>query len=301
MEYFNAPAAPLRRSQVLLRRRPSAALYLALWGRKRRVLRDGRAYRDYFTMRMQFDTTNAERLLEPAGIRPPPGARLPRPALQLLRRQRMGPQAGLRPMNIVQSFRLSRDRSVTVANLVDELLRRNGDCEVSIEDDGPYHLARIARRRLRQWMRFSAAPSHCKPGQPVAIYRTNDRPCFHWFLAIIRAGGIAVPLNPHALAHRSPADSRRERHRILVTDKTVFERSIVSRSALDVRTWIQADGETETLAGFLRVRAKRMRRCRLPLSIRPQPSRSSTPLAQADFPRAPRFPAARCLARVLPP
>ncbi|HEX4322178.1 MAG TPA: SDR family oxidoreductase [Acidobacteriaceae bacterium] len=46
-------------------------LSLALWGRRRRVLRDGRAYRDYFTMRMQFDTANAERLLGPAGIRPP--------------------------------------------------------------------------------------------------------------------------------------------------------------------------------------------------------------------------------------
>jgi long-chain acyl-CoA synthetase len=47
-------------------------LFLALWGRKRRVLIDGRAYRDYFTMRMQFDTANAERLLGPAGIFPPP-------------------------------------------------------------------------------------------------------------------------------------------------------------------------------------------------------------------------------------
>jgi thioester reductase-like protein len=47
-------------------------LFATLWGRKRRVLRDGRAYRDYFTMRMQFDTANAERLLEPAGISPPP-------------------------------------------------------------------------------------------------------------------------------------------------------------------------------------------------------------------------------------
>jgi thioester reductase-like protein len=46
-------------------------LFMSLWGRKRRVLRDGRAYRDYFTMRMQFDTTNAERLLEPSGVRPP--------------------------------------------------------------------------------------------------------------------------------------------------------------------------------------------------------------------------------------
>jgi long-chain acyl-CoA synthetase len=47
-------------------------LFLFLWGRKRRVLRDGRAYRDYFSMRMQFDTANSERLLEPAGLCPPP-------------------------------------------------------------------------------------------------------------------------------------------------------------------------------------------------------------------------------------
>jgi long-chain acyl-CoA synthetase len=47
-------------------------LFLSLWGPKRRVLRDGRAYRDYFTMKMQFDTSNAERLLEPLGIHPPP-------------------------------------------------------------------------------------------------------------------------------------------------------------------------------------------------------------------------------------
>jgi long-chain acyl-CoA synthetase len=47
-------------------------LFLTLWGRRRRILRDGRAYRDYFTMRMQFDTTHAESLLGPAGIHPPP-------------------------------------------------------------------------------------------------------------------------------------------------------------------------------------------------------------------------------------
>ncbi len=47
-------------------------LFASLWGRKRRVLRDGRAYRDYFTMRMQFDTSNAERFLGPVGVNPPP-------------------------------------------------------------------------------------------------------------------------------------------------------------------------------------------------------------------------------------
>ena len=71
MEYFNAPQPryvdPRLFFGVL---RP--LLFASLWGRKRRVLRDGRAYRDYFTMRMQFDVSNAERLLQPAGVSPPP-------------------------------------------------------------------------------------------------------------------------------------------------------------------------------------------------------------------------------------
>jgi thioester reductase-like protein len=71
MEYFNAPEPryvdPRFFFAVL---RP--LLFMSLWGGKRRVLRDGRAYRDYFTMKMQFDTSNAERLLGPAGVCPPP-------------------------------------------------------------------------------------------------------------------------------------------------------------------------------------------------------------------------------------
>jgi long-chain acyl-CoA synthetase len=47
-------------------------LFLTLWGKKRRVLVSGRSYRDYFSMRMQFDTTNATRLLAPSGIHPLP-------------------------------------------------------------------------------------------------------------------------------------------------------------------------------------------------------------------------------------
>ncbi len=71
MEYFNGPEPryvdPRLFFAVL---RP--LLMVSLWGPKRRVLLDGRAYRNYFTMRMQFDTSNAERLLRPAGVRPPP-------------------------------------------------------------------------------------------------------------------------------------------------------------------------------------------------------------------------------------
>jgi len=71
MAYFNAPEPRYVDPKIFFAAvRP--ILFMALWGRKRRVLRDGRAYRDYFTMKMQFDTTNAERLLGPAGICPPP-------------------------------------------------------------------------------------------------------------------------------------------------------------------------------------------------------------------------------------
>jgi long-chain acyl-CoA synthetase len=70
-EYFNAPEARYVDPKLFFAAvRP--LLFMTLWGRKRRVLRDGRAYRDYFTMRMQFDTSNAERLLAPAGLCPPP-------------------------------------------------------------------------------------------------------------------------------------------------------------------------------------------------------------------------------------
>jgi acyl-CoA synthetase (AMP-forming)/AMP-acid ligase II len=164
-------------------------------------------------------------------------------------------------MNIFRRIRLSRDRSVTVANLVDELLRLHGDREVSVEDAGPRRMAELHSEicAIDAFLRNTVA---LKSGQPVAIYRTNDVQCFHWFLAIVRAGGVAVPLNPQltvAEVRRILATSGTE---ILVTDKAVFERNIQAqdahvldaqvRDALNVRTWIQVDAETETMPGFLR-------------------------------------------------
>jgi long-chain acyl-CoA synthetase len=155
-------------------------------------------------------------------------------------------------MNLIRRLQLARDRNVTVANLVDELLRRKGNCEVSVESGGPRHLADL-HARICGIDAFLRRTIGLRPGETVAIYRTNDPSCFHWFLAIIRAGGIAVPLNPMlslAEVHRILSDSGTE---ILVTDWAVFERNIVDRNALNVRTWIQADNETETLNGFRRV------------------------------------------------
>jgi long-chain acyl-CoA synthetase len=155
-------------------------------------------------------------------------------------------------MNVFRRIQLSRDKDVTVANLVDELLRRRGDCEVSVGNDGHFSLKELHADicSIDAFLRRSIV---LRPGQPVAIYRTNTRECFHWFLAIIRAGGIAVPLNPLlslAEVRRILTDSGTD---ILVTDKAVFERSVDDRAALNIRVWIQADNEPETLDGFVRV------------------------------------------------
>jgi acyl-CoA synthetase (AMP-forming)/AMP-acid ligase II len=172
-------------------------------------------------------------------------------------------------MNIWRRFQLSRDRSVTVANLVDELLRRKGDCEVSIEATGPRYLADLHSEicAIDAFLRQAVA---LVPGQLVAIYRTNDPHCFHWFLAIVRAGGIAVPLNPMLTLPEVRRILESSGAQILVTDKAVFERSIVDKSALPVRTWIQADDEPETLQGFLR-----------PVQ-RPEASATAFPPSQVD-------------------
>jgi acyl-CoA synthetase (AMP-forming)/AMP-acid ligase II len=155
-------------------------------------------------------------------------------------------------MSLISRIQLARDRSITVANLVDELLRRKGDSEVSVGKDGNFNLSDLhaAICRIDAFLRRSIG---LRTAEPVAIYCSNDHHCFHWFLAIIRAGGIAVPLNPQlslSEVRRILADSGTQ---ILVTDKAVFERTIVERSALNVRAWIQDDLEPETMEGFVRV------------------------------------------------
>jgi long-chain acyl-CoA synthetase len=154
-------------------------------------------------------------------------------------------------MNFITRYNLARDRKVTVANLVDELLRRKGNCVVSVDEAGPFHLAEL-HATVCSLDAFLRRRVGLQPGQRVAIYRTNNQRCFHWFLAILRAGGIAVPLNPQLSlteVRRILADSGTG---IMVTDKDVFERNIVTRNALDIDTWIE-DGDAVTMDGFIRV------------------------------------------------
>ena len=152
-------------------------------------------------------------------------------------------------MNIVRRFQFASDRRVTVANLVDELLLRKGDCIVSVDEGGPYRLSEL-HEDICSLDAFLRQTIGLHPGQLVAIYRTNDRRCFHWFLAIIRAGGVAVPLNPQLSLNEVQRILSESGTEVLVTDRSVFEQKIETRDSLAVRTWIQ-DDQTATMDGFI--------------------------------------------------
>jgi acyl-CoA synthetase (AMP-forming)/AMP-acid ligase II len=148
-------------------------------------------------------------------------------------------------------LRLSFDHSVTASSLLDELLRRTGDRIVSYENDRAQHLSEL-HADVCSLSRFLVETAGLEPGGLVAIYRTNDTRCFRWFLAVIRAGGIAVPLNPLLSLTEVQRIAATSGAKILVTDRAVFERSIVTREALPFEQWIEDDEESATLDGFLR-------------------------------------------------
>jgi hypothetical protein len=105
---------------------------------------------------------------------------------------------------MIRSLRLIRDRKLTLATLLDELLPLRGDRLVSLGEEGegpegsPPHAQRLADLYLQAgaMSRFLAEETGFRRGERVAIFKTNNVECFRWFLAVIRAGGIAVPLNP---------------------------------------------------------------------------------------------------------
>jgi acyl-CoA synthetase (AMP-forming)/AMP-acid ligase II len=157
-------------------------------------------------------------------------------------------------MNIFRRYQLAKDPSLTVSNLLDELLFRRGDGDASVSDRGPFRLSEL-HRDVCSIDAFLRRTIGLKPGQAVAVYRTNDRGCFHWFLAIVRAGGIAMPLNPMLSLPEVRRILETSGIEILVTDRAVFERTIRTRDALNVKTWIQVESEfippAQEMEGFL--------------------------------------------------
>ncbi|HEY9126612.1 MAG TPA: class I adenylate-forming enzyme family protein [Acidobacteriaceae bacterium] len=154
-------------------------------------------------------------------------------------------------MSFKSRLSIARNREITVANLTDELLRLKGDCEVGRDIDGVWMLSEL-HTEVAAMDAFLRTDAGLKPRQLVAIYRTNDHRCFRWLLAIIRAGGIAVPLNPQLSLAEVGRILRESGATMLVTDSKLFHAKIHTRGSLPAEVWIQDDSDAETLPGLLR-------------------------------------------------
>ena len=164
---------------------------------------------------------------------------------------------------MLSRLRLARKKDLTLATLPDELLPILGDREVSYHDDligvsgrpEPMQRYRDLYREVNAIARFLLEEIGLRKGDLVAIYRTNDPRCFRWFLGVIRAGGIAVPLNPMHQRVEVEKILARCGARVLVTDSGLFHTKLGSTAALPIEHWIQTDHGTPRLDGFRRLSA----------------------------------------------
>lgn len=160
--------------------------------------------------------------------------------------------------------RLARNKNLTVASLLDELLPLRGNRVVSYHeglaalDGSPQKIQRFddLHREIDIMAGFLLEEAGVRRGERVAIYKTNDPRCFRWFMAIIRAGGVAVPLNPLLTLPEVHAIIGHCGVRTLITDSKTFTNTIRSRGNLPVTVWIQSDAEPPIDANFLRISHK---------------------------------------------
>jgi long-chain acyl-CoA synthetase len=161
---------------------------------------------------------------------------------------------------MIGRVRLARNRNLTLATLLDDLLPLSGQRPVSYDPsfvglDGvpmPEQTFQELYSEVCAMSRFLVEEAGLRRGDRVAIFKTNDLRCFRWFLAVVRAGGVAVPLNPLLTLAEVRVIVARCEVSIMVTDRAVFESAIRSLDALPVKWWVHT-GDEPPILGFLRL------------------------------------------------
>ena len=145
-------------------------------------------------------------------------------------------------------LRIILDRHLTAANAIDVAVAAHPDCVVFHPDvELPYRLLAgpgITPRALRVFVdRFANLLRGHGLGrrERVAIYKTNGPDYFFISLAVIRAGGIAVPVNPGMERAQLGRYLAKCQAAMIVTDAAVFrERQLDPADFPTVRVWLFA-------------------------------------------------------------
>jgi acyl-coenzyme A synthetase/AMP-(fatty) acid ligase len=132
-----------------------------------------------------------------------------------------------RPLN---RLRLVLDGSLTPANALDKACAAHPDAAI-FHPDAESAFAALRGRAItaRQLFAFAAGlggllhDAGMRAGDRVAIVKTNHVDYFFLVLAVIRAGGVAVPINPGIRGERLERYLRHTGARIVLTDAPTFE------------------------------------------------------------------------------
>ena len=149
-------------------------------------------------------------------------------------------------------LRLLRSRDLTVSSLLDELLPLRASRVVSRDADRGDERFADLYREVAAMSRFLREQVGVGSGDRVGIGRSNDPRCFRWFLAVIRAGAVAVPLNPLLTLPELRRIVSACGVSTMVTDGPQFRATIARPDNLPVARWIQ-DDNGEPLPGFARM------------------------------------------------
>jgi long-chain acyl-CoA synthetase len=151
-----------------------------------------------------------------------------------------------RPLN---RLRAVFDSGLTPANLVDRAAAAHPDLPLFHPDEESVFLrlqgAPVTPRRLRSFASRLGAVLHeagMQPGDRVAIVKRNHVDYFFCVLAVVRAGGVAVPVNPGVSAATLDGHVRSTGARLVVTDAETLAACVGDPEALPtVETWLVAD------------------------------------------------------------
>lgn len=151
-----------------------------------------------------------------------------------------------RPLN---RLRLILDRRLTAANLLDRAYRSHPDSVVfHLDDELPYgvlpgpditpRLLVAFLNRVGNVLRAAGMNRHDR----VAIYKTNSPDYFFLAAAVIRAGGVAVPVNPDMKLPALRYHLEQTGSAIVLTDRKVFGANVGDpRDLPTVRSWVFVD------------------------------------------------------------
>ena len=156
-------------------------------------------------------------------------------------------------------IRIVFDRQLTAANALDRAVAAHPDSPLfHLDAQLPYRTLAGPVIRPRQLLSFVNRVGNVlrergmKRHDRVAIYKTNAPDYFFLALAVIRAGGIAVPINAGMKAEQLRGYLDYCGANILITDADVFNERL--RNAADfpmVRTWIFPDAPAEFATAFV--------------------------------------------------